>query len=202
MRLCGSFISIIGILTMAMLLTSCNKSRFVSGGENHSSAINQRYQVDNVQLTSEELNVAKQLCVDAYQEYYRAVASKVNGEFEPFIASQPLIKYMQYNVEMALIDYGAGDEVDFTIQESDFTDDYIYIVVNSEVNSVRSSARQISKFLVKDIDAKLQIVEWYVDDPMSSDVNLRGDFSIQNNLDYWDSPDKYKPIIEWLGIEP
>ena len=40
MRICGSFISIIGILTMVMLLTSCNKSRFVSGGENHSSAIN------------------------------------------------------------------------------------------------------------------------------------------------------------------
>lgn len=79
MRICGSFISIIGIFTMVMLLTSCNKSRFVSGGENHSSAINQRYQIDNVQLTSEEVYVAKQLCVDAYQEYYNAVASKMAG---------------------------------------------------------------------------------------------------------------------------
>lgn len=54
-------------------------------------------------------------------------------------------------------------------------------------------------FLLKNINGRLYIADWYWDNMDSPDVELRGEFSCEDNLTYWDEPEKYKSILDKIS---
>ena len=104
---------------------------------------------------------------------------------------------MQYRIDNHIYDYDNSNHR-FFIKEVDFNDDYSFIkgILSTYSGNSSRSAEGMTYFLIKNTNGKLSIADWYWDEKDSPDITLRGDFSIENNLTYWEEPEKYTEVLE------
>lgn len=145
----------------------------------------------------DDYDTAILLCNDAFDTFINAVKHDGNADFSTLIESPILREYMQYRVDNHIYGYDNSNHR-FFIMEVDFNDDYVFIkgVLTTYSGDSSSSAEGITYFLIKNINGKLVIVDWYWDVRDSPDITLRDEFSIENNLDYWEEPEKYTELLE------
>jgi hypothetical protein len=149
----------------------------------------------------DDYDVVTSLCSDACGEFVRAVKNSDTADFSPYIDNALLQSYMQYRVKNHVYKYSADSKYRYFITEVEFADDYALVEGNLATYSGNSVCMEGNVyFLVKNANGKAVINEWYWDSMDSPDVEYRGDFSINNNLDYWDNPSKYDAIVKQLSL--
>lgn len=141
------------------------------------------------------------LCTDASNEFVKAVKDNSNIDFSQYIDNAILQSYMKYKVENHIYSYSANDKSRLFITKVDFHDDYA-LVEGSLATYLGDSICMEGKsyFLIKNHKGKYTIVEWYQDNMDSLDVKFRGEFTIENNLDFWENSNKYSIVKEKLQL--
>lgn len=156
---------------------------------------------DGTLILFDDYDTVISLCNDACNEFIEAIKNKNEADFTPYISNSTLIEYLNYRVNNHIYDYNKESKYRLFITEVDFKDDYALIKGNLatyDSSSVNMEGTQY--FIIKCIDKRCVISEWYWDGLDSPDVNYRGAFSISNNLDYWDNYSKYNSVMDELGI--
>ncbi len=145
-----------------------------------------------------DYEVVYSICNDACQEFARAVREQNKADFTLYMNNDSLQSYMQYRVENHIFSYNENTEYKLMITEVNFDDDYVLVSgITGAVEEPNSYSLQgMNHFLIKNVDGRFYIVEWYWDAMDSPDVELRGEFSVENNLTFWDEPEKYEPILK------
>lgn len=138
------------------------------------------------------------LCCDACTEFVQAVKQHREADFSQYIDNSRLREYMQYRVDNHVYGYSNSDSHKLLIEEVKFHDDYVFVngILAKKSAPDSKSLEGNTYFLIRNIDGKLSIVDWYWDSEGSPDITFRDGFSIENNLTYWDDSEKYSKIIE------
>lgn len=150
------------------------------------------------------------LCYNASLEYVRAVKNQDAADFSPYIQNEKLIRYMQYQTENSPIRYEENSSYKFMVTGVEFHDAYAYVRADTGsichrefIGGVEEDAFSMEGtiyFLIKNIEGRLYIADWYWDMLDSPDVEYRGEYSQNNNLDYWEGDAKTKQLFENLGL--
>lgn len=137
------------------------------------------------------------LCNDAFDEFIRAIKDDDKADFGLFIDNPLLREYMQYRIDNHIYAYDDSKHR-FYVKELEFYDDYALIkgILSTYSGKDSRSAEGETYFIIKNINGKLSITDWYWDGKDSPDIILRGQFSIENNLNYWDNPEEYTKVLE------
>lgn len=144
---------------------------------------------------------ALSLCNDICQEFVRAVRQHNKADFTPYISNENLQAYMQYRVDNYYFGFNEKTVSKLFITEVSFHDDYVLVggLIGTTDGPDSSSLQGMNYFLIKNADGRLYIADWYWDAMDSPDVELRGEFSEENNLTYWDEPEKYESIMSLIS---
>lgn len=136
------------------------------------------------------------LCNDACQEFARAVKDNDEADFALYIDNENLLKYMQYRVKNYPFSYNEAAIFKPMVTEVRFNDDYVLVNVQTGViENPGFSMQGINHFLIRNLNGRLYIADWYWDDMDSPDTELRGEFSEEDNLTYWEKPEKYEAVL-------
>lgn len=138
------------------------------------------------------------LCNDACTEFVQAVRQNREADFSRYIDNVHLQEYMQYRVNNHAYSYSYDDSHKLLLEEVKFYDDYAFVngILAKKSSSDSIALEGNTYFLVKNIDGKASIVDWYWDSEDSPDTLFRGSFSIKNNLTFWDDSEKYSKVLE------
>lgn len=158
---------------------------------NKEHGFNMIYDYDNV------LSV----CNEALVTYVQAVKDNDEADFTPYIDNDNLLKYLKYRVENHPYSYTKECTIKPMVTEVKFCDDYVLVTVLAGIMEEPDgfSLQGNNYFLVENVDGRLCISEWYWDHMDSPDVELRGEFSEENNLRYWELPEKYEPVLNTIS---
>ena len=160
-------------------------------------------QTDGSMHIVQDYDTVISLCSDAIMEFVRAVADQDNADMNPYIENALLKEYMQYRVEHHNFQYVREDTHRFLIEEIRFQDEYALIkgvlAVYSGVDSYSLDGE--TSFLVKNLNGRFFIVDWYWDAMDSPDVLWRGVFSADRNLTYWEDDAQCGNIIKKIREE-
>jgi hypothetical protein len=143
------------------------------------------------------------LCYDMVREYYRKAYSQYKlptRSFSDYTSNQNLVKYLNYTNEHTSV-FNPNDFKFINTKLSGYPD-YYYIeteMLSYSADSTDYINQGIVKFIVKNKDGKFEIADVYFDSALNVDDTLRKSFSIENNLDFWDNPDKYEPILQQIS---
>ncbi|MBE5927772.1 MAG: hypothetical protein E7267_00120 [Lachnospiraceae bacterium] len=145
-----------------------------------------------------DYDVVTALCNDICEEFARAVKSSDKADFESYVINENLQKYLQYRVDNHIFDYTEDSSHKFMITEVDFNDEYVLVsgITGVSYGEESYSLEGINHFLIKNENGRLYIADWYWDAKDSLDVTMRGEFSVENNLTYWDEPGKYEELLK------
>lgn len=190
---------LIGIIftVFAVLLTSCKGSDDLSADEKKEYFAKE----DNGFNIIYDYDAAVSICNDACEEFARAVRENDKSDFVPYINNENLQTYMQYRVDNHMFSYNKDTVYKLMITEVSFNDDYVLVsgITGTREEPDASSLQGMNYFLIKNVNGRLYIADWYWDSMDSPDVELRGEFSCEDNLTYWDEPEKYNLILDRIG---
>lgn len=148
-----------------------------------------------------DYDAAVSLCNDAFGEFFNSIKDKQEANFSPYIKNPILIKYMQYRVKNHIYGYSENKKYKFFVTKVNFCDEYVLVEGIFATYTNNSMCMEgTTNFIIKNLKGRCVITEWYWDGMESPDVNLRGEFSIDNNIDYWDKNSKYDSVMNQLGI--
>ena len=192
------------IVMLLLVLPSCiDEEKTVVSNAN---VANVPYSASDIQYLSifSDYDKVIALCNDAFEEFFRAVKQGDNADFSHCIDSDALDLYMQYRVKNHIFGYSMGTRCKFLTTEVVFHDEYALVIgrfftYNSSIDSEASEG--MATFVVKNYDGRLVITEWYWPSMHSPDEKYRNNFSVEDNLDYWENESKYSDLLAQLDIE-
>ena len=147
-----------------------------------------------------DYDVVTSLCNDICEEFARSVKENDKADFEPYVINEKLKEYLQYRVDNHIFDYAEDSSHKFMITEVNFNDEYVLVsgITGVSYGEDSYSLEGLNYFLVKKENGRLYIADWYWDAKDSSDVLLRGEFSVEKNLKFWDDPESYSEVMKKL----
>lgn len=161
------------------------------------------------ELSLEDSETAYALCMRALTDYYKAIWNGSEIDLGAFIQNENLKRYTEtkinYHFDLFnkhnINDYpleGVVDnqEVDWVVK---FTDDnaggYLYVNLPVEVKWDDQSGRgEATEFLVRNVNGKLVIVDWYTGGKDSYDFLVRGENEAVNNPEIWNNSEWAKQL--------
>ncbi|MFD1781711.1 hypothetical protein ACFSFW_23990 [Fredinandcohnia salidurans] len=192
------------LLIVLFTLSSCSNdttneygrnNHVESGDSNTVSAINSQSRSGNEQndpeyvaknegeLSELDLEMAYKMCMRVLTDYYKAVWNGLDIELEPFIDNDNLKQYTQTKIQSQHDVKGNLNDnvknIEIGVWEGEYTDDadggFLYLKVPVEVNKAQGSYGEVTEFLVRNINGKLVIVDWYSSTKDGYDFLVRGE---------------------------
>lgn len=162
-------------------------------------------------LSELDVEMAYEMCVRVLTDYYKAVWNGSDIVLDTFIDNDNLKQYMQkktqsqHNVKGNLNDNVQNIEID--AWEVEYTDDadggFLYLKLPVEINKDVGSFGEVTEFLVRNINGKLVIVDWYTGAKDSYDFLVRGENLTINNPNIWNDSEWVKKLnnkqVEFSG---
>jgi hypothetical protein len=116
-----------------------------------------------------------------------------------------LINYLNYGIQR-LPQIINTNWFEFEDVKMEFGSDYVYVETMLADYDFYGEEKYKSggikvHFIVKNKNGRFEIADVYLERYPSVDVSLRGDFSVENSLDFWDNPDKYQPVLDKMEQE-
>ena len=155
--------------------------------------------------------VAVGLCTDAAANFVQKVAKK-NGlpvwyagemDFSPFVRNERLLKYLDYKVSQYphLLRTEWQWYLDLNLDEIEYLHDGDETILHLKgIPKYKSSPGEGScgeiHFLIGLENGEHVIRDWYLEAMDSVDVKLRGRYSAEDFMDYWENPEKYGAIMD------
>lgn len=196
------------------------KSPVVSEGSSTDSAINtdnspkteQNVLQDSLEyiaknegkLSDNDSETAYEMSVRALTDYYKAVWNGSDIDLDTFIDNEYLKKYTkkkiqsQYDthVENNLTDKVQNIEVG--AWEVEYTDDvdggFLYLKLPVQINMTVGSYGEVTEFLVRNVNGKLVITDWYTGTKDSYDFLVRGENLTIDNPNIWNDSEWVKKL--------
>ena len=141
------------------------------------------------------------MCVRALTDYYKAVWNGSDIELDTFIDNEYLKQYTQKKIQSQSDLYGENNQVkniDIGAWEVEYTDDadggYLYLNLPVEINKFVGSYGEGTEFLVRNVNGKLVIVDWYTGGKDSYDFMVRGENLTIDNPNIWNDSEWVKKL--------
>lgn len=208
------------IFALTLLLFGCEtdkqeveseefEQKAVNSGDSNSTEdnvlqaqVSPEYIVKNeTELSIQDSEVAYELCVRTLNDYYKAVWNGLEIELDTFIANENLKQYTQKKIEsqydLHLRNNATNEmqDIDTGAWEVEYTDDvdggYLYLHLPVQINMAVGSYGEVTEFLVRNVNGKLVIVDWYTGAKDSYDFLVRGESPTIDNPNIWND-------IEWV----
>ncbi|ALC85212.1 hypothetical protein AM499_04805 [Bacillus sp. FJAT-22090] len=166
------------------------------------------------ELSVQDSDMAYEMCVRAMTDYYKAVWNGSDIELDTFIDNKNLKQYTQKKIQYQHDLYSAftdsNDEVqnievgDWEVEYTDNVDgDFLYLKLPVEINKTVGSRDEVTEFLVRNVNGKLVIVDWYSGGKDSYDFLVRGENLTIDNPNIWNDSEWVKKLdrkqIEFSG---
>lgn len=149
-------------------------------------------------LDSEE---AYEMCKRLLTDYYKAVWNGSDIELGAFIDNENLKQYTQKKIQYQFDMYSTNKLTEDSVKsvdigtrgvdwEVEYTDDadggFLYLKLPAEIKNTVGSYGEPTEFLVRNVNGKLVIVDWYTDAKDSYDFMVRGENLTIDNPNIWD----------------
>lgn len=156
------------------------------------------YLVKNESELSEfDIETAYEMCVNALTDYYKAVWNGTDIELDTYIENDNLKQYTQkkilsqHDVYKNLTEDSVQNiDIDIGTWKAEFTNDkdggFLYLKLPVEIIKSVGSYGEVTEFLIRNINDKLVIVDWYTDAKDSYDFITRGENLAIDNPKVWD----------------
>jgi len=147
------------------------------------------------ELSVQDSETAYEMCVRALTDYYKAVWNGSDIDLDTFIDNEYLKQYTQKKIQSQydvyvknnLTDKGQNIEID--AWEVEYTDDvdggFLYLKLPVQINMTVGSYGEVTEFLVRNVNGKLVIVDWYTGAKDSYDFMVRGENITIDNPNIW-----------------
>jgi len=147
------------------------------------------------ELSVQDSETAYEMCVRALTDYYKAVWNGSDIDLDTFIDNEYLKQYTQKKIQSQydvyvknnLTDKGQNIEID--AWEVEYTDDvdggFLYLKLPVQINMAVGSYGEVTEFLVRNVNGKLVIVDWYTGAKDSYDFMVRGENITIDNPNIW-----------------
>lgn len=210
------------VIATVFVLSSCDvlekKMPENSGNSNANGAINtentegyrsqdslEYLAKDENELSEFDIETAYEMCVSALTEYYKAVWNGSDIILDTFINNESLKQYMlkkiQYQFDVNLkhnLTKNMVQDIHVGAWEAEFTDNedggYLYLNIPVEINKYVGSYGEVTEFLVRNINGKLVIVDWYTGTKDSYDFIVRGENQVIDNPNIWNESEWVKQL--------
>ncbi|WP_054954737.1 hypothetical protein [Paenibacillus dakarensis] len=144
-------------------------------------------------LSIQDSETAYEMCVRALNDYYKAIWNGTDIELDTFIHNEYLKQYTQKKIQSQYDTYAQFNEKVQNIQigtwEAEYTDDVkggvLYLKLPVEIINSVGSRGEVTEFLVRNVNGKLVIVDWYTGTKDGYDFITRGENIAINNPDIW-----------------
>lgn len=152
------------------------------------------------ELSVEDSDTAYEMCVRALTDYYKAVWNGSDIELDTFIDNDHLKQYTQKKIQSQYDLYvnlskNSVQDIDIGAWEVEYTDaedgGFLYLHIPVEINQSVGSYGEGTEFLVRNVNGKLVIVDWYNGAKDSYDFMVRGENLTIDNPTIWNNS-------EWL----
>ena len=162
-------------------------------------------------LSFQDSETAYELCVRALTDYYKAVWNGSVIELDTFIDNEYLRKYTQNKIQFHYDVYGKFNDKVQNIEINDWevesTDDldggFLYLKIPAEIKKSVGSYGEVTEFLVRNVNGKLVIVDWYTGAKDSYDFLVRGENLTIDNAYIWNDSEWVKELnskqVEFSG---
>lgn len=163
------------------------------------------------ELSIHDSETAYEMCARALDDYYKAVWNGTNIELDIFIDNENLKQYTQKKIQSQ---YELYDQFDSKVQsikiddwEAKYTDDedggFLYLKLPVEINMTIGSRGEVTEFLIRNVNGKLVIVDWYTGAKDSYDFLVRGENLSIDNPNIWNDSEWVKKLnnkqVEFSG---
>ena len=144
-------------------------------------------------ITIQDSETAYEMCVRALTDYYKAVWNGSVIELDTFIDNEYLKQYTQNKIQFHYDVYGKFNDKVQNIEINDWevesTDDldggFLYLKLPAEIKKSVGSYGEVTEFLVRNVNGKLVIVDWYTGAKDSYDFMVRGENLTIDNPNIW-----------------
>jgi hypothetical protein len=156
------------------------------------------------ELSDHDYETAYEMSVRALTDYYKAVWNGSDIDLDTFIDNEYLKQYtkkkIQYqydtHVENNLTDKVQNIEVG--AWEVEYTDDvdggFLYLKLPVQINMTVGSYGEVTEFLVRNVNGKLVITDWYTGTKDSYDFLVRGENLTIDNPNIWNDSEWVKKL--------
>ena len=166
---------------------------------------------NEVELSVNDSETAYEMCVKALTDYYKAVWNASDIKLDTFIENEYLKQYTQKKIHSQYDVYGKFNDKVLSIEISDweveYTDDvdggFLYLELPAEIKKTVGSYGEATEFLIRNVNGKLVIVDWYTGSKDSYDFLVRGENLTIDNPNIWNDSEWVKKLnskqVEFLG---
>lgn len=173
---------------------------------------------NEVELSIQDSETAYEMCVRVLTDYYKAVWNGSDIELGAFIDNENLKRYTQKKIQYQFNLYLTNNLTDNLVKsvdigtrgvdwEVEYTDDadgaFLYLKLPTEIKWTVGSRGEVTEFLVRNVNGKLVIVDWYDGGKDSYDFIVRGENLTIDNPNIWNDSEWVKKLnskqIEFSG---
>lgn len=163
------------------------------------------------ELSIQDSETAYELCVRALTDYYKAIWNGSDIELNTFIDNEYLKQYTRNKIQFQYDVYGKFNDkvqnIEINAWEVESTDDvdggFLYLKLPSKIKKTVGSYGEVTEFLVRNVNGKLVIVDWYTGAKDSYDFLVRGEDLTIDNPNIWNDSEWVKKLnskqIEFSG---
>jgi hypothetical protein len=149
--------------------------------------------VNGDELSLNDSETAYEMCVHALTDYYKAVWNGSDIKLNEFITNENLKQYTQKKIQSQHALHGDLSKVkmiEIDNWEVAYTDDaeggFLYLEIPVHIHKFIGAYGEATEFLVRNINGKLVIVDWYTGAKDSYDFMERGENLTIDNPAVWD----------------
>jgi hypothetical protein len=154
------------------------------------------------ELSTDDIEIAYEMCVAALTGYYKAVWNGIDIDLDAFIENENLKQYTQKKVQSQHDLYGGFNDpvkdIEIGDWEAEYRDDadggYLYLHVPVMINKYTGGYGEATEFLVRNVNGKLVIVDWYTGAKDSYDFMVRGENETIDDPDIWNDDEWVKKL--------
>ena len=162
-------------------------------------------------LSIQDSETAYEMCLRALTDYYKAVWNGSDIELDTFIDNEYLKQYTQKKIKSQYDLYGNFNNkvqnIEIGTLEVEYSDDvdggFLYLHLPVEIIKTEGSYGEGTEFLVRNVNGKLVIVDWYNGAKDSYDFLVRGENLTIDNPNIWNDSEWVKKLNskqnEFLG---
>jgi len=149
------------------------------------------------ELSMEDSQTGYEMCVRVLTDYYKAVWNGIDIDLDAFIDNENLKQYMLKKIQsqhdlhadsndpVHTVEIGNQDlewEVEYT---ADADGGYLYLKLPAEINKSVGGFGELTEFLVRNVNGRLVVVDWYTGGKDTYDFLVRGENETIDNPDIW-----------------
>lgn len=195
----------IQLLVVLLILSSCapvSEERSEENAINNvsTSSTERNYSPEylakkNDELSMKDSETAYEMCVKALTEFYKATRNGTNFELDTFIENKNLRQYILYKIQYlsdlhSKYGFDKVEKIDVGEWEVEYTDDenggFLYYKLPVDIKNTSVGSRgEVAEILVRNINGKLVIVDWYTGTKDGYDFMVRGENLTIDNPDIW-----------------